>query len=99
MLCFEAKALVLLEPAGALVARQEISAIKLHSRLRREHFHHAATHWLFDASRQPQFARLAADDVAMVIPLRLVRLLFQLADPLADRVWRGEIKRRSFHVG
>src|SRR5947209_9845235 len=96
MLRLEAEAVVLFESTSAGAAVEEITAIKLHAGLGRIDLHHAAAPRLFHAGGQLQLSLLAAQDKAMVIALRLMRIFFELADPLANRMRRGEIEWRSF---
>src|SRR6266481_9578211 len=93
VLRFKAKAVVLLKAAGAWPPIEKIAAIKLHARLGRIDLHQAAAGWIFDASGQFKLALLPAKDKAMVVAFRLVRVFFELADALANRVRRSEIKR------
>src|SRR5262245_36999651 len=99
VLGFETEGVVLLVTAAPGTAVKEVGTVKLHSRLGRVDLHHAAAGGLLHSSGELELALLTAEDEAMVVAFRLVRVLFQFADSLADGMWCGEIERCAFDRG
>src|SRR5262245_2637593 len=98
MLCLEAEAVALVVglAAFALHLREKVADVKLHARLGRPDFHHAARRRLGDLRRLTQYSSLAVDDEVMVIAAAELQLLVVLIDARADRRLLREVEGRAF---
>ncbi len=100
MLCFQAKAVApfvnvpLFSDDGSV---QEVTRIKLHSRLSRINFQHSSTGWFVDPGSQSQAVTFTVDHKIVIVSVPDYQLLVTIVDASANRGGLGEIQRRSLN--
>lgn len=67
VLCLEAESFMTLETTILRSSVQKVSSVKLNSRLRCQHLHHAAASNVLDASGPAELSGGVGDDITMVV--------------------------------